>query len=146
MKLLLRIPLTSGVQEAFHRKVIRAQHRGPWGSEACACHVERRESTWNLGAVAASIGGEDSLVESRSQADSSEMARDGSRIITLDDGWTSNIKPKAIDVLEEHLNKVSFPGFTGRRSRVFVFFVWRLFRISKSVTAEARERRVYLSI
>ena len=37
-------------------------------------------------------------------------SRDSQRIISLEEGWSHNIKPKAIDVLEEHLNRVSVIG------------------------------------
>lgn len=33
-------------------------------------------------------------------------SREAQNIISLEDGWSNNIKPKAIDVLEEHLNRV----------------------------------------
>lgn len=34
-------------------------------------------------------------------------SRDAQRIISLEDGWANNIKPNAINVLEDHLNRVS---------------------------------------
>lgn len=33
-------------------------------------------------------------------------SREAQNIISLEDGWSNNIKPKAIDVLEDHLNRV----------------------------------------
>lgn len=35
-------------------------------------------------------------------------SRDAQRIISLEDGWCNNIKPNAINVLEDHLNRVRF--------------------------------------
>lgn len=34
-------------------------------------------------------------------------ARDAQKIISLEEGWCNNIKPNAINVLEDHLNRVS---------------------------------------
>lgn len=42
-------------------------------------------------------------------------SREAQNIISLEDGWSNNIKPKAIDVLEDHLNR----GFDKKTSRLF---------------------------
>ena len=36
-------------------------------------------------------------------------SRDAQKIISLEEGWCNNIKPNAINVLEDHLNRVSRP-------------------------------------
>eukprot|EP00752_Nemacystus_decipiens_P005718 g5175.t1 len=43
------------------------------------------------------------------------MSRDAQKIISLEEGWCNNIKPNAINVLEEHLNR----GFDKKTSRLF---------------------------
>lgn len=51
-------------------------------------------------------------------------SRDAQKIISLEEGWGNNIKPNAINVLEEHLNRVSEPASQrapGRSSGVVVF-------------------------
>lgn len=34
-------------------------------------------------------------------------SRDAQKIISLEEGWGNNIKPNAINILEDHLNRVS---------------------------------------
>lgn len=51
-------------------------------------------------------------------------SRDAQKIISLEEGWGNNIKPNAINVLEEHLNRVSEPASQRARGAlpVLLFF------------------------
>lgn len=51
--------------------------------------------------------GRDGLGGGRGGGVEAMSSREAQNIISLEDGWSNNIKPKAIDVLEDHLNRVS---------------------------------------
>ena len=49
-------------------------------------------------------------------------SREAQNIISLEDGWSNNIKPKAIDVLEDHLNRVRSWNLEAHTEAFFVLF------------------------